>query len=39
MDRRPIVIAGAVTAAVLGLGAVQLHPGTAPVARADGLVG
>ena len=39
MDRRPIVIAGAVTAAVIGLGAVQLHPGTAPVARADGLVG
>ena len=40
MRVRPTLLAVAgTTAAVVALGAVQLAPGTAPVARADGLVG
>ncbi|MGH8894254.1 MAG: beta-propeller domain-containing protein [Actinomycetes bacterium] len=40
MNRRQSLLAGTVTAAVVaGLGAVQLLPGAAPTARADGLVG
>ena len=37
--RRALVAAATTTAAVLTLGAVQLAPATAPVARADALVG
>ena len=39
MNRRSTLVAGTVGAAVLGLGAVQLLPGAAPTANADGLVG
>ncbi len=39
MARRHALLAGTVAALVAGLGVVQLAPGTAPDARADGLVG
>lgn len=39
MQRRPLVVAGAVTALVAGLAVSQLAPGSAPSAQAAGLVG
>jgi hypothetical protein len=36
--RRTLIALGTVAAVVAGLGAVQLLPGAAPVARAEGLV-
>jgi uncharacterized secreted protein with C-terminal beta-propeller domain len=39
MARRQALIAGTIAALVAGFGVVQLAPGTAPEARADGLVG